>query len=78
MGSLGQMPDGKKLDTELVETPVKIGSILELLRSTYGLEIRRDSTLVMVNGVEVNVLGDLDAIVLAGDEVVLLPMFHGG
>jgi molybdopterin converting factor small subunit len=48
------------------------------LSKSFGIEIRRDSTLVLVNGVEANALLDLDTIVVRGDEVSLIPMFHGG
>ena len=77
-GSLGKLRDGTKLETERVSAPIKIGELLEKLSSMHGLEFRRDSTLVLVNGVEANVLQDLDTVVNEGDQVSLVPMFHGG
>ncbi|MDG6907340.1 MAG: MoaD/ThiS family protein [Nitrososphaerota archaeon] len=40
--------------------------------------MRRDSTLIIVNGVEARALEDLETEIVSGDEIVLLPMFHGG
>jgi molybdopterin converting factor small subunit len=78
MGNLGRMPSGERIDDEIVSTPVRLGSLLETLQGKYHLDLRRDSTLVMINGVEARALEDLETIVLTGDEVVLVPMFHGG
>ena len=77
-GSLGKLSDGRKVEFEKVLVPVSVGDILSNLSKILGAEIRRDSTLVLVNGVEANALSDLDTIVVAGDEVSLIPMFHGG
>jgi molybdopterin converting factor small subunit len=57
---------------------MKLGSVLEALEKDYGLELPRESTLVIVNGVEARALEDLDTVIRSGDEVVLVPMFHGG
>jgi molybdopterin converting factor small subunit len=78
MGNLGRMPGGDKVQSEVVNTPVNLGSLLETLESKYNLELRRDSILVIVNGVEARALQDLETNVVSGDEVVLVPMFHGG
>ncbi len=77
-GSLGKLPDGRKVEVERVRVPVKVRDILSNLSKSFGVEIRRDSTLVLVNGVEANALMDLDTTVIGGDEVSLIPMFHGG
>jgi len=78
LGNLGKLPDGKKVEVQKIITPVTIGNLLEELQRSTGLVLRRDSTLVLVNGVEANALQDLDTMVIAGDEVALIPMFHGG
>ncbi len=78
MGNLGKMGNGKRLDVEKIAAPLTVGRLLEELQRSTGLEFRRDSTLVLVNGVEANALQDLDTLVVGGDEVALVPMFHGG
>ncbi len=78
MGSLGRTHDGRKIQGETVRTPIKVGNLLRELQKRHGLDLRIDSTLVMVNGVEARALEDLETIVSSGDEVVILPMFHGG
>jgi molybdopterin converting factor small subunit len=77
-GNLGKRSDGKRVISEKVRVPIRVEELLALLSSSYGLEIRRDSTLVLVNGVEANALEDLDTLIVSGDEVSLVPMFHGG
>jgi molybdopterin converting factor small subunit len=78
VGNLGKLEDGERLDTEKVAAPLTVGQLLKELQRSYGLEFRRDSTLVLVNGVEANALQDLDTLIQGGDEVALVPMFHGG
>ncbi|MHB2036316.1 MAG: MoaD/ThiS family protein [Nitrososphaerales archaeon] len=72
------MPNNEKIDKVKVVAPVKLGSLVALLQREYNIELRRDSTLIMVNGVEARALEDLETNILPGDEVVLVPMFHGG
>lgn len=38
----------------------------------------RPNTIVLINGKEISLLGGLDAIVRDGDEIVLIPVVHGG
>ena len=78
MGNLCKLPDGGKFDPEKIGAPIKVKAILALLEEKYKVTIRRDSTLILVNGVEVNALDDLETLVLEGDQVSLVPMFHGG
>jgi molybdopterin converting factor small subunit len=78
VGSLGKLPDGTRIRELFVGTPVIIGAVLTLIEKQDGIAVRRDSTLVMVNGIEAGALADLETVVVAGDEVVLVPMFHGG
>jgi MoaD family protein len=42
------------------------------------LEDPRPNTLILVNGKEISVLKGLDTIVENGDEVVFVPVVHGG
>lgn len=78
LGNLGRLPDGKRLESETVEAPEKLGRILEIIMSKHGVDLRRDSTLVLVNGVEANALNDLETMIQPRDQVILIPMFHGG
>jgi molybdopterin converting factor small subunit len=78
VGNLARSPAGNRHDTIHVSTPMKIGSLLESLSQSHGLVLPRESTLVLVNGVEANALEDLETIVHEGDEVFLVPMIHGG
>ncbi|MEM1550370.1 MAG: MoaD/ThiS family protein [Candidatus Bathyarchaeia archaeon] len=38
----------------------------------------RPNTIVLINGKEIGLLGGLDAIVRDGDEIILIPVVHGG
>ncbi|MBS7640121.1 MAG: MoaD/ThiS family protein [Candidatus Bathyarchaeia archaeon] len=38
----------------------------------------RPNTIILLNGREINLLGGLDAIVRDGDEIVFIPVIHGG
>jgi len=78
LGNLGKLPNGKKVEIQKITVPVTIGNLLMELQRSSGVELRRDSTLVLLNGVEANALQDLETVVIAGDEVALIPMFHGG
>jgi molybdopterin converting factor small subunit len=78
VGNLARSSSGKRQDTLKIDVPVKVGSLLEALSRLHGLTLPRESTLVLVNGVEANALEDLDTIIQAGDQVFLVPMIHGG
>ncbi|MCL4519118.1 MAG: MoaD/ThiS family protein [Thaumarchaeota archaeon] len=78
MGNLARLGNGERLDSVLVCTPITVGKLLTLLHDKHGVDLRRDSTLVLVDGVEANALEDLDTKIESGSEVVLVPMFHGG
>ena len=77
-GNLAKLPDGSKLEEERLSVPLTIGNLFTKLNNSLGIDVRRDSTLVLVNGVEANALEDLDTVIKEGDEVSLVPMFHGG
>ena len=78
LGSLGKKDSRNVIDIELNDVPTKLGSLIEILHTKCELDLGRDSTLVMVNGVEARALEDLNTIVRSGDEVVFVPVFHGG
>ncbi|MEM2105182.1 MAG: MoaD/ThiS family protein [Candidatus Bathyarchaeia archaeon] len=42
------------------------------------LEDPRPNALILVNGKEISVLNGLDTVLTDGDEVVLIPVIHGG
>jgi MoaD family protein len=42
------------------------------------LEDPRPNTLILINGKEISILNGLDTTVKNGDEVVLVPVVHGG
>lgn len=67
---------------------VKLRDVIEaVLREAASLrdilldpELRdpRPNTIILVNGREISILGGLDAYVRDGDEIVLIPVVHGG
>ena len=78
VGNLARSTSGNRLDNLKINTPIELGALLEKLAQTHGLVLRRESTLVLVNGVEANALDDLETVIRAGDAVFLVPMIHGG
>ncbi len=78
IGNLGRLQNGSRIEFEYVTTPTKLGSVIGLLNQKYSLSLKRENTLVLVNGVEANALDDLETVIKGGDEIVFLPMFHGG
>lgn len=78
VGNLSSCADGRKVTDLSFEVPTKLSDILSKLQDTYRLDLRRDSILILVNGVEANALDDLETLVKSKDEIVLIPMFHGG
>jgi len=82
VGNLGKPLLGKKeidrLNEINIPVPIRLGTAIQKLEKEYGLSLPRDSILILVNGVEANALQDLDTTITGEDEVVLVPMFHGG
>lgn len=67
--------------TELKEVILKLIEISDVLRDLLldpELKDPRPNILVLVNGREISVLGGLEAEIRDGDEVVLIPVIHGG
>ncbi len=78
IGNLGRLPSGSVLDSVQIQTPKTLRQVLSELGEEYGIQLRRDSILVLINGVEANALSDLETVVTSEDKVVFIPMFHGG
>ena len=70
--------DSENLQEVLVNVPVKLGTAIRKLEQEHGLSLHRDSILILVNGVVANALEDLDTMIEENDQIVLVPMFHGG
>lgn len=66
------------LEQVFVSVPVRLGTAIRKLEEQHGLSLPRESILILVNGVEANALEDLDTIINENDQIVLVPMFHGG
>ncbi|MEM1585881.1 MAG: MoaD/ThiS family protein [Candidatus Bathyarchaeia archaeon] len=52
-------------------------SLRDLLLDS-DLKDPRPNTIILINGKEMGLLGGLDAIIRDGDEIVLIPVVHGG
>lgn len=52
----------------------------ELERIIFDAELKdpRPNTLILVNGKEISILNGLETMLKNGDEVVLIPVVHGG
>lgn len=59
-------------------TPIRLKEALSSIERKYDLQLPDHSLLILINGVESSVLGGLDAVIDDGDEVTIVPMFHGG
>ena len=78
VGSLGSSADGTNVSSEKTQAPTLLREVIAAIEAKHNLVLRRDSMLVLVNGVEANALDDLETMIQPGDEVVFIPMFHGG
>jgi molybdopterin converting factor small subunit len=78
LGSLAKLPSGARLSQETLEGNVPVSRVISLLKEKHNLEVKRESVLILVNGIEVRALEDLQTVVGDRDEVVLIPMYHGG
>ena len=78
VGNLCKLPDGSKIEVGSFEAPASLRNVIQKFREKYGIELKRENTLILVNGVEANALNDLDTIINEKDDVVFVPMFHGG
>lgn len=68
-----------KDQVSLEVSSIKVNEILERLRSMSNSDnFNSTNMLIAVNGVELSVLGGLDAQVNDGDVVSIAPVVHGG
>lgn len=63
---------------EVVKKIIKEMPKLEQTLIDPELEDPRPNTLILVNGKEIGVLNGLETIIRNGDEVVFVPVVHGG
>jgi molybdopterin synthase sulfur carrier subunit len=63
-----------RIITQIIEEQPKIKRAL----IDPELEDPRPNTLILVNGKEISVLNGLDTMVENGDEVIFVPVVHGG
>jgi molybdopterin synthase sulfur carrier subunit len=67
------VPLSKVINQIIKEQPKIKRALIDL-----ELEDPRPNTLILVNGKEISVLNGLDTIVENGDEIILVPVVHGG
>jgi molybdopterin converting factor small subunit len=72
------IPSNKYQKSESLDAPIRLGDAIQKLEDRLSLKIPTHSVLVLINGVEASILGGEDAIINPNDEVVIVPMFHGG
>lgn len=66
-----------RAEIELPVNSTKVSDLLTLLSKDADV-LRGNSTLIAVNGVEISALDRRDTILKSGDEVILIPISHGG
>ena len=76
LGVFKELFRGKLLTIKLKEG----ASVKSVVQKLAGSEVNDvwSNALILVNGKEISVLDGLDTIVSDGDEIVLLPVSHGG
>ena len=62
----------------LIETILKKNPSLERALTSPGLSNPRLNTLMLVNGKEISVLNGMNTVLKDGDELVIVPVVHGG
>jgi MoaD family protein len=73
IASEGIIPLGEAIKKIVTELPKLKTSLID-----PELENPKPNTLILVNGKEISVLNGLDTILEDGDEVVFVPVVHGG
>lgn len=69
-----EIPDVRKAVEKIVEELPKLkGALIDA-----DLEDPRPNTLILLNGREISVLNGLETILRNGDEIVFVPVSHGG
>ncbi|MCP8304015.1 MAG: MoaD/ThiS family protein [archaeon] len=67
-----------KAEFEIYRDEMKVKEVLEVITSSSKLKISPPAVLIAVNGVEISALDQEDTVVKSGDEIVLIPVSHGG
>jgi molybdopterin converting factor small subunit len=84
-----QRLSGKKRLKLKLEEPATVRGVIMKLKETFSSEFKqalldselvdpRPGSLILVGGKEISVLQGLDSVVGDAEEVVLIPMVHGG
>ncbi len=75
----------KKFDCEndisimaLIDLLIKTNSDVKEILISKQSDVIRLNSLILVNGVEINVLDGLDTKLANGDEITFIPVIHGG
>ena len=72
-----------KNEFNIENSPKKLKDIIHELssltkQSSKEISYDEGNLLIMINGVESSILGDGESIINDGDELVLIPVIHGG
>jgi molybdopterin converting factor small subunit len=85
VGSFGQFKKtdarsagDRNLKSQSLEAPLKLEQAIEKIGERLQLKLPLHSMLILINGIEASVLGGMDAVINENDNVVIVPMFHGG
>ncbi len=89
MGVFRVLSGKSGLPVELEEEPAIVRKVIQKLVETFSREFQetlidpelkdpRPNALILVNGKEISVLEGLETEVKKGDEIVLVPVSHGG
>jgi len=75
-GHIGRALGKEEIEINREEASIK--EILKLIASSSNFKLSSRTMLITINGVEISALDKEDTIVKSGDEVVLIPITHGG
>jgi molybdopterin converting factor small subunit len=67
-----------RINQVYIVAPVKLREAILKIEEKCKIKIARDGVLILVNGVEAHALDDLETMINEKDEVVFVPMYHGG
>lgn len=88
LGTFQQLSGKKKLQIEL-EEPATVKKLIALLSGMFSSDFKqvlvdsqlndpRSKALILVEGKEISVLNGLETTVKDNDEIILIPIVHGG
>jgi len=67
-----------KDEFEINRDEMEVKEILNTIRFSLKLELSLPALLIIVNGVEISALEKENTVVKSSDEIVLIPVSHGG